>query len=107
MLLPRRHYTICHYPAMFSTLEPLVEGQPSSLADQLHQSAESRSPRGPAGSPRRVAQATAHFNGEVTRATSPVGLVPMSGAVGDPSNKATLKDIGLNCREHVCIINLL
>jgi len=90
---------------VFSTLEPWAEGQPGSAADQLHQSAESRSPQGPDGSTRRAVQATAHFNGQVTRPES--NITRRAGPHGDPNNKVNLKAMGLSCREHTGIENLL
>lgn len=36
-----------------------------------------------------------------TGATSPAGLALTGDAVGDPRNKADLKDVGLNRREHM------
>lgn len=38
---------------------------------------------------------------------SPVGLLLRGDAGGGPGNRADLKDVGLNHREHMDVINLL
>lgn len=82
---PLLHYIICQHPAIFSPPEP-PEGQP-----RIREPVQRAQLEAPGGlfSPLHILQA-----GNQTRVSSSIGLVLMGDAVGDPSDKADLKDRG-------------